>query len=283
MPKCISIVDIIHAHYYQLSAAERKVADHVLSHLEEIQYQSINHIAEECSVADATVSRFCRSLGLKGFHDFKLEIARHLASSLAARDRRRKIQYTNQNPVQKVGQASLDAIEQTLALLKPQDITSAVIQIEKSRKILCMGSGASMIIAKECAHLFSTVCNKFFAVEDSHLQVSAAATLQPQDLIVLFSYSGETKNGIALLEIAKARNVPSILITRQPKSHAAQLADIVLCCGSIESPFQFGSVPARVAQLVLLDILFNEYISRNQEQCDQSLNRIGTALANMHV
>ena len=85
------------------------------------------------------------------------------------------------------------------------------------------------------------------------------------------------------LELAKARGIPTILVTRFPKSPAAQLADVVLRCGSTESPFQFGSIPARVAQLVLMDMLFQEYYRRNQQSCEDNLQKIGTALTGKHL
>ena len=146
-----------------------------------------------------------------------------------------------------------------------------------------MGSGGSMIMAQELAHLFSTITNKFVAVSDSHTQVSAAATADPTDAIVLFSYSGATHNGIAVLELAKVHKIPAVLVTRYPKSPAAQLADIVLYCGSNETPFQFGSIPAKVAQLVLMDILFQEYLRRNREKSEENLQRIGAALSEKHI
>jgi len=281
----INILERIHASYYQLSAAERKVADYVLSQHTQVQFMSITQLADVCGVAEATVSRFCRSLGLKGFNAFKLEMARHVATANA----------TGYIAPRRVDAGSLDgrcleaarlaqeAIQQTIDLIQPQNIEKAVSLFERANKVLCMGSGGSMVLAQECAHLFSTVTNKFFAVNDSHMQISAVATMDPGDVVLLFSYSGATHNGIAVLEQAKVRGVPSILVTRYPKSPAAQLADVVLHCGSNETPFQFGSVPAKVAQLVLQDILFQEYMHRNRESSDANLQRIAAALSEKHV
>ena len=70
MDEQLNILDRIHASYYQLSAAERKVADHVLVRYDQVQFMSITQLAEECGVAEATVTRFCRSLRLKGFNAF---------------------------------------------------------------------------------------------------------------------------------------------------------------------------------------------------------------------
>lgn len=280
----INILERLHASYYQLSAAERKVADFVLSQYTQVQFMSITQLAEECGVAEATVSRFCRSLALKGFNAFKIEIAKHAATASSGRIRdRHVITDSLEGRSIEAGRLSQTAIQQTLDLLQPKDIEAAVALFEKSTRVICIGSGGSMIMAEELAHLFSTITNKFVAVSDSHTQISAAATADTTDVIVLFSYSGATHNGLAVLELAKVRRIPTILVTRFPKSPAAQLADIVLYCGSNETPFQFGSVPAKVAQLVLMDILFQEYLRRNREVSEENLQRIGAALSEKHI
>ena len=280
----INILERIHASYYQLSAAERKVADYVLSQHTQVQFMSITQLADECSVAEATVSRFCRSLGLKGFNAFKLEMARHVATASAGMIPPRRIDAGSlEGRCMESARLAQEAIQQTIELVQPNNIEQAVALIENAGKVLCVGSGGSMVMAQECAHLFSTVTNKFIAVNDSHMQMSAVATATSTDLVILFSYSGATHNGIAVLELAKVRGVPSILVTRYPKSPAAQLADVVLHCGSNETPFQFGSVPAKVAQLVLQDILYQEYIHRNPKICEENLQHIAAALSEKHV
>ena len=280
----INILERIHASYYQLSAAERKVADYVLSQHSQVQFMSITQLADECGVAEATVSRFCRSLGLKGFNAFKLEMARHVATASAGLTPPRRIDAESlEGRCLDAGRLAQEAIQQTIELVNPGSISKAVTLFETAGKVLCVGSGGSMLMAQECAHLFSTVTNKFFAVSDSHTQMSYVATMDSRDVVILFSYSGATHNGIAVLELAKVRGIPAILVTRFPKSPAAQLADVVLHCGSNETPFQSGSVPAKVAQLVLQDILFQEYMHRNRDVCEENLQQIAAALSEKHV
>ena len=279
-----NILERIHASYYQLPAAERRVADYVLAQYEQVQFMSITQLAEECGTADATVSRFCRSLELKGFNAFKIELAKHTAAVTAGNLRERSVpSNTSEARYLEAGRLSQTAIDQTLSLLRKEEIDRVVELFEKAGRIYCMGAGGSMLLANECSHLFSTVSNKFTAVWDSHLQMSITATMNETDAIVLFSYSGATESGVEVLELAKSRGIRTVLITRYPKSPAAKLADIVLCCGSSESPFQFGSVPAKVAQLVLLDVLFQEYLHRNRKSAEENLQRIAAALSEKHI
>ena len=277
----LDILERIHASYYQLTATERKVADYVLSQHTQVQFMSITQLADECGTAEATISRFCRSLKLKGFNAFKIELARHSVPAAA----QTKVHSTDTpaGRCQEVGRQAIDAVNQTVELAQPQLVQQAVELIEQAPRVLCMGSGGSMILANECSHMFSTVTGKFCSVSDSHLQISAAATLEKGSIILLFSYSGATTNGLQVLELAKARGIKTILITRFPKSPAAKLADVVLRCGSNEGPFQLGSVAAKIAQLVVVDILFQEYYSQNQKICEENIQSIASALSDLHL
>ena len=277
----MDILERIHASYYQLTAAERRVADYVLAQHAQVQFMSITQLADECGTAEATISRFCRSLKLKGFNAFKIELARHSAPSAA----QAKVHSTDTpaGRCQEVGRLAADAVHQTIELVQPQLVQQAVELMEQAPRVMCIGSGGSMVLAMECAHMFSTVTGKFFSVSDSHMQMSAAATLEPGSIIMLFSYSGATTNGLQVLEVARMRGIKTILVTRFPKSPAAKLADVVLRCGSNEGPFQFGSVAAKIAQLVVVDVLFQEYFSRNREDCEKNIQSIASALSDMHI
>ena len=277
----MDILERIHASYYQLTATERKVADFVLAQPSQVQFMSITQLADECGTAEATISRFCRRLKLKGFNAFKIELARHSASATAKPKGREPDSVLGRSL--EVGRLASDAVYQTVELIEPKQVLRAVELIEAAPHVACMGSGGSMIMASECAHLFSTVTGKFYAVQDSHLQMSAVATMTPGDVVFLFSYSGATTNGLQVLELAKARGIPTILLTRFHKSPAAKLADVVLRGGSNEGPFQFGSVPARIAQLVVLDVLFQEYCQCNRDKCQENIQNIASALSGMHV
>ena len=278
----LNILERIHAFYYQLTASERKVADFVLANHDRVQFMSITQLAEECGTADATISRFCRNLDLKGFNAFKLELALYSAGS---QQKKRKIptKDTTMGRCLEVGRTANDAVYQTMELLEPEHLVRAVGMIEKAGRVLCMGSGGSLLMAQECAHLFSTVTHKFVAIADAHMQMSAVATAQKDDVLMLFSYSGATTSGVEIMNLAKSKNLNTIVVTRYPKSPAAALADVVLRCGSNEGPFQFGSVPARIAQLVVLDLVFQEYRSRNQAACEDNIRRIAAALSEKHL
>ena len=277
----IDILERIHASYYQLTATERRVADYVLAQPEQVKFMSITQLADECGTADATISRFCRSLKLKGFNAFKIELARHAASAALSPERHDTDTLLGRSRM--VGHLAADAIQQTMDLVEPDKLLRAVEMIEQANRVICIGSGGSMILATTFAHLFSGVTGKFQAVSDSHMQMSAVATMEKEDIIVLFSYSGATNAGLQILELARQRGIRTILVTRFSKSPAATLVDVVLRCGSNEGPFQSGSVPAKVAQMMVMDMLYQEYCYRNREKCEEHIQNIASALSGLHI
>lgn len=280
----LTIFERIHASYYQLTAAERRVADCILARHSEIQSMSITQLAETCGVAEATISRFCRSLQLKGYNAFKLELAKSSVNPTPQNQPARQ-----HDPATFAGRCwetvrlAEEAITQTMEVLNQQMVENVISLFEHARHIMCMGSGSSMIMAQECVSLFSRVSPKFFSLPDSHQQLSMTAAMGEQDAIVLFSYSGATRSGLEVMEFAKSRGIPTVLITRYPTSPIAKIADYVLRCGSNEGPFQLGSVPARIAQLTLLDVLFREYQHRNKDACSETLRLVGSALSVEHI
>ena len=281
-----NVFDTINLKYYDLTVSEKKTADYVMSHRTETQYMSIADLAEASGVAEATVSRFCRTLGYEGYNLFKLAVAN--ASSVSGSGSEMLSGTVTEDDgfdemCQKLFTADRDAMDQTMSVLDEKQIGKAADMLHNAGRVLCMGQGGSMLMASECAHLFSTVSGKFFPVTDSHSQVIAAANMSPDDVLLFFSYSGATRDMIETLTVARDNKVSVILITRFPKSPGAAFADLVIPCGSNESPLQLGSVAAKIAQLYLLDVLFAEYCRRKPEIVRERKEKIAAALAKKHL
>ena len=281
-----NVFDKISRAYYELTAAEKRTADYLLANRESCHMLSIAQLAEKSGVAEATISRFCRSLGYKSFHAFKIALAGAAYSAPAAAHILSgpvEPGDTREEMFQKIYSAEQDALRQTLDLADAEMIRKSVDCLEKAPRVLLMGQGGSMLMAREAQHVFSTVSGKFIAVEDSHSQMVAATGMQKGEVILFFSYSGATRDMMDVLKLARKRKAAVILITRFPGAPGAALADIVLTCGSHEGPLQLGSVPAKIAQLFLIDLLFSEYCRRNLEECRKSRERVAAAMAVKHL
>ena len=281
-----SVQSRISSAYYKLTATERKAADYLMGHLSQAQFLSISELAEACGVAEATISRFCRRLGYGGYSAFKLAIAKSLAPAPHPLGEARG-EVGPEDSVLVMGEKLLhtntSVMSQTLGLLNPETLGRAADLLCGARQVYCMGQGGSMILAMEAAHLFSTCWPHYHAVQGSHIQAITAALLGEEDVLLFFSYSGSTRDILDLMQVARERRCKIILVTRFPKSPRAALADVVLQCGSDEGPLQMGTVPARISQLFLVDILFNEVCRRNLPEAMQNRERTASALAAKHI
>ena len=71
-------------------------------------------------------------------------------------------------------------------------------------------------MAMEAWARFSTATSRFIHISDSHMQAMQIALATSKDVILFFSYSGSTKDMEDIMNIAKARGIPIILITHFP-------------------------------------------------------------------
>ena len=281
-----NVFEIISREYYTFTMSEKKVADFILSNQDALPYLSISQLASGAGVAEATVSRFCRRVGFRNFAEFKVNTANtSLRFKPANNPLSGQIEQTDtvESICQKLYTAEMEAISQTMEVLRPESVLAAADLLEKAGRVLCMGQGGSMLIAQEAAHLFSTVDNRFVPVIDSHMQAISAAMMEPEDVIMFFSYSGSTRAMMETLQIARERQGKVILVTRFPNAPGAALSDVVLQCGANENPLQSGSIAARIAQMYLLDVLFSEYSRRNLVKTRLNRARIAQALMDKHL
>ena len=281
-----NVFELISSNYYDLTASEKKIADHITADPEHVQEMGISDLAEVCGTAMATVSRFSRKLGFDGFNAMKIAIA-HATSSgsgfAGLLSGRITLEDSFEDECKKICTADLSVINQTAGLIDPAAYLKAVDMLLSAGKIVCMGQGGSSIIAMEAAHLFATVSGKFSCVQDGHLQAITISNMTENDLILYFSYSGSVRDMMENLSLAKKNKVKIILITRFPKSPGAGLADVILQCGSSESPLQLGSVQARISQLFMLDVLFSEFCRRDYAAAKSSKERIASAISEKHI
>ena len=109
-------------------------------------------------------------------------------------------------------------------------------------------------------------------------------TFQDETETDLFGEQAVLCGGVVeLMKLARERGAGTVLITRFPKSPGAALADIVLECGAKEGPLQMGSIAARMGQLYLTDVLFNEMCRRDMEGCRERRRMVADALADKHL
>lgn len=278
-----NIVDTLVAQYETFTAAEKKIADYVLTHQRESLGLGITELSAECSVAVSTVSVFCRKLKLAGFNDFKIELAR-------ANTVRPNQGYDLESTVLQPGDSADQVLEKTYHwqqetlrrsanMLSAKAVDRAVEMMGRAGQVLFLGQGNHAAIAQMAWAQFSVTSSKFKTVQDAHLQTIALSTLSENDVVVYFSYSGATLEIMDAVEIIREVGAKLVLVTRFIHSPAAEFADAVLISGADENPLQFGSADALIAQIYVLDVLLGCYCLHYGENLEHNREFIGKGLA----
>ncbi len=267
MPK--NILELITEQYHALTRSSRKLADYILANVHDTQYMSISTLAEKSGVSEASITRFCKSLGLSGYNNLKLALAKATYITDIGDPSDDPANITSQDTLgiifHKLYDANVISLNETMELLDETEISKAVDLLSDADRVFCFGQGGSMVMAMEAWARFSTATSRFIHIEDSHMQVMSISLATEKDVILFFSYSGSTKDMEDIMRIAKERRVSVILVTHFRNSRATEYADVVLLCGYNESPLQSGSVAAKIGQLFIIECLFYVFCKRNPE------------------
>ena len=260
-----TIAQIISERYDELTPSMRRVADYLLACHSEAQYLSITELASECGVGKATVSCLCQAVGVEGCKQPKIVLSLAGASDPAGMS----TVSMPQGEVSIEAMASellvinLSAMRQTLSLLDWDAVSRTVDLLLSADEVCCMGQGGGLVLAMDAWSRFMTVSRKFRCVEDTHLQIMTASLLGKNSTVLFISYSGATTDAVDIIRPAARSGAKVVLVTRHANSPTAALCDEVLVCGGREGPLEAGSISVKMAMLLVVDVLFNEYCRRD--------------------
>ncbi|WP_404347961.1 MurR/RpiR family transcriptional regulator [Sutcliffiella horikoshii] len=246
---------LINSYYPSLTKSEQKVASVVLEQMEKVLYYSVTDLADVSEVGETTVLRFCRKIGLKGYQEFKLAIAKDLSSINHEKEHNKSDENKPASLVASIANNTKNAIDETMNKLNQETLDGVIELLLKAKSIQFFGVGTSGLTALDAKNRFLRFGFRSDAVIDPHLQSMTAATLGEEDVVIGLSVSGSTKDTIDSLKIAKENGAKIIAITYYARSPITKLADMVMLSGGKESPLEGGSLAAKIAQLFVIDLL----------------------------
>lgn len=282
----IGIADVITAMERRkgdLPAREKRVADFVSANLASVSDMTIGELATAAGVSTPTVVRFCRSIGTDGFREFKLRLAQNLAVSM---------QYMNTNPGDHPPgtETALDDVLSSFhaaASMVRYQLDHAQMEAAKGAIVQCrrmiaagIGGGSSMMAAELANRLFRLGLLST-SVNDSYQAQMQAATLGPEDVLVVFSASGEVDAMIAATKIAGSYGAKTVGITL-PGSRLATIADIPITFSVPEHPDIFKPTAMRFAFMLVLDALALAVARERPEVSSECLRRVRASLTAYH-
>ena len=262
---------VIKSHYNTFTRAEKHIADYVLESAKDVLYMSITELANACNVGDTSVFRFCRHLGMNGYQDFKVDLAQAVSEQNATPVVQGCIVESNDSTdvmIQKVLNNNISALHETYQLIEPTTLTRTASWLCSAEHICFFGVGASSASALEAKNRFLRVCPRVECTQDARMQLMRASLMTRDDVAILFSYSGATKETVNIAKAAKRSGARTICISRFSHSPLAEMCDLLYLCGGNEGPLQSGNLSVKTSQLFLMEVLYIAYCQANEEECD---------------
>ena len=255
-----------------LNPIESSIAEFFINNQNDLMQLPIQKIAESCSCSQSAVVRFCQRLGYSGFKDFK----RQLTGSMLE-------QYTHETAttpqysdikldgplntiINRIANNTIQSIKDTTSVLDEDMLIKAIYAIAEANRIVFYGVGGSAIAAADAFQKFVRLGKNCQYFEDTQLQLASAVTLNKEDVAILISYSGRTDDILNLVPVFKESNVTTIAITKYGFSPLSKVCDIVLSVASTDIPVRSASFSSRIAQLLVIDMLFTGVASLNYDE-----------------
>jgi glucokinase len=238
----------------QLSPAEQRVANLVLSQPRSVLNDPIHDIAVAAEVSQPTVIRFCRSVGCKGLSDFKLRLASGLSVSVPIMHS----QVTQQDTMLELGSKVLgntaNAVLQLRNELQREEIDSAIELVAKSSRVEIFAVGSYSSIAYDAQMKFLRLGIPCGAHTDAHLQALTVDVIAPGTAAIFISSGGNLPELLTLAQKVSERGGKVIAITAN-QSTLAKRADAAMVAEHNEHASTHLPMISRVLHLLLLDIL----------------------------
>ncbi|TDC36353.1 MurR/RpiR family transcriptional regulator [Micromonospora sp. KC213] len=244
-----------------LPPAEQRVARLVVADPAGAARRTITDLAIAAEASEATVIRFCRSVGVPGYPQLRIRLAAEAPRRIAPPGVR--VASGDIPPgadlaqiIETVAFHDARSVEQTAEQLDPVRCARVVDALVAAGRIDVHGAGASGLVAADLQQKLHRIGRTAFHFPDGHTALASAALLGRGDVAIGISHTGATSSVVEVLARARASGAGTVALTTFPRSPITEVADFVLTTATRETSYRSGPTASRLAQLTVADVLF---------------------------
>ncbi|MFA6774827.1 MAG: MurR/RpiR family transcriptional regulator [Sphaerochaetaceae bacterium] len=256
----------------ELSPSETKVAETILSDPEQVINLTITELAAASGSSTAAITRLCKRIGLSGYSDLRMDIAKVVFSSQKQQEGPLLLDPTQMKDSKVIISSVILAVCRNIKLLEDvldaKSVEKAADVLDDAHHILLAGIGASGLVAADFQQKLIRLGIHSLYQSDPDVQQVCASTLEKDDVCVVFSYSGNTVSMKRVASLAKKRKATVIAVTRVGTNGVSSLSDIKLQVPDSETLYRQGATLSRLNQLVVVDILYASLIAKKKNSLE---------------
>lgn len=277
----VSAIYTIQSKYANLSVKEKKIADFILKYPKESVNPSIEELAERIGISESTLVRFARKLGYSGYQRFRIALARE---TIPSHEQVFEIGVSDgEDPIDTVFKNAQETLNETYKRINRAALQQVGKQFCDARNIYLMGLGGSNILALDAYHKLIRTGIKCNYATDFHMQLMLASQSNEKDIALIISHTGSGHDTLAIAEEFRNNNCPIAVLTSNNRSPLAKMTKNVLHVATGTIPLVSESFSARIASLVIIDILYVEVMQQMKELGVEHLNNMRNSIAKRRI
>lgn len=242
---------------------ERKIAAYLLGNFDKSLHSTLLELADGIGVSDASIVRFCKSIGYTGFQEYKINAAMQCVPEPRLYNPSLSVDDSPAELCDKIFAIESSALEQTKQELDIKVMNEVADLLINAKRINLVGTGGSAISARDFQHKLLKIGVRAELQEDKDLQLMSASLLTENDVLFAISHSGSNLHVAETIDLAKKKNAKVVTLTMKSKNVLVEKADYPLYVVSEKTIFESESFSARLAQLAMLDCLVALMAFRN--------------------
>lgn len=247
-----------------MSPAQAAVANVVLTNPAGVVRMTVSDVATVSRSSVGSVVRFCKDLGLKGFQDFKLQLAAEAPPDASTHDVEQDGRPSS--VITSVFQSTARSIAAAESSIDPEEFERAVDALNTAQRIVLVSTGPSAPLAMDTALRFRSAGLPIDNSADPISQHICASMLTEGDVCLAISHTGRTRETVAAAEAARDAGATVVAVTSFYRSPLVAAASVALVAGSGETRFQIEAMMSRFIHLAVLDALYSAVTAENAER-----------------
>lgn len=244
----MKLEELVNRYYDELTLNDFHIWRYISNNKKKCSKMTIEDLASSCNVSRTTILRFAQKLSLKGFSELKVYLKWETDE---------KIQM-EVDPVKIICEGYKKAINDILK----KDFTSVCKLIYEANRIFVYGSGdIQMEVARELKRMFLNGGDCLYDFEGLTIDPAFFTLVEPNDLVILISLSGESGNVVELAKKMKLLNVKVISITKLKDNTLASLSDenIYITTSTVNLNNDYTTYESTVILRIMVEMLFVNY------------------------
>lgn len=176
-----SVINQICASMDSLFDTEKKIGDYIVRNPKKVVDMTVGELAKECGVSEASVSRFCKRIELKGFHHLKISLARELVDAKDDGEISGHISVDDmEGSLRGILSNKMEELRQTVAMIDREELKK-ILEAAKSRGAVAISitnNARSSVAELSTYHITTATREKLFLDGYCFSRVSATMVIE---------------------------------------------------------------------------------------------------------